>query len=41
MKSIVIYFSRGGFNYVNGEIKDLNIQKIIQNVLKRQNKIKE
>ena len=25
MKSIVIYFSRAGYNYVNGEIKDLKI----------------
>lgn len=28
MKSIVIYFSRPGYNYVNGEIKDLKIGNI-------------
>lgn len=25
MKSIIIYFSRAGYNYVNGEIKDLKV----------------
>ena len=28
MKSIVIYFSRAGNNYVNGEIKELKIGNV-------------
>lgn len=37
MKSIVIYFSRPGYNYVNGEIKDLkigNIEVIANKIIK-------